>query len=225
MEYGYVRVSSRDQNIARQMDGMRRFGIQDKSVFIDYQSGKDFERKNYRRLIRTLRKGDLLVIKSIDRLGRDYQAIIDEWRKITKEIGADIVVLDMPLLDTRKNGLHGLVGHFIGDVVLQILSFVAENERANIRERQTEGIRLAKERGVRFGRPRKPLPNGAGNILADYKAHRMNCTEASEKLGISQTTFFKILSEAKAREEKQTGTSKAVTDCHCPEESFIHKLN
>jgi len=199
MEYGYVRVSSRDQNVARQMDEMRRFGIPNDRVFIDYQSGKDFERRNYRKLIKLLERGDLLVIKSIDRLGRDYQMIIDEWRKITKTLGADIFVVDMPVLDTRETGSQGLMGRFISDVVLQILSFVAENERTNIRERQAEGIKLAKARGVRFGRPRKKLSEGAENVFLDYKNRKINCKRAAESIGVSVTTFFEILSDRRKK--------------------------
>ncbi len=195
MEYGYVRVSSRDQNVARQMDDMKRLGIPKDRVFIDYQSGKDFERKNYKRLLSVLKKSDLVAIKSIDRLGRDYQMIIDEWRRITKVIGADILVIDMPLLDTRETGGQGLVGRFISDIVLQILSFVAENERTNIKERQAEGIKLAKERGVRFGRPRKGIPEKAGLFLEEYRKGAITAGEAARRIGISRSTFFKLRSE------------------------------
>lgn len=197
MEYGYVRVSSRDQNIARQMDDMKRLGIPKSQIFIDYQSGKDFARKNYRKLIRKLKKGDVLVIKSIDRLGRDYQMIIDEWRKITKVIGADILVIDMPLLDTRESGGQGLVGHFISDIVLQVLSFVAQNERENIKERQAEGIRLAKQRGVKFGRPPIRLSKEANLIFLKYEQNKINGKEAAKALGISRSTFFKIVAKRK----------------------------
>lgn len=193
MEYGYVRVSSRDQNVARQMDDMQKLGIPKKRIFIDYQSGKDFERKNYQRLIKRLKKGDLVVIKSIDRLGRDYQMIIDEWRRISKVIGADILVIDMPLLDTRESGGQGLVGRFISDIVLEILSFVAENERSNIKERQAEGIRLAKERGVRFGRPKKKLHRGSARILSRYETHFLTAKQAAQELGVSRSTFYKIV--------------------------------
>jgi DNA invertase Pin-like site-specific DNA recombinase len=197
MDYGYVRVSSRDQNVARQMDDMEKLGIPKDRVFIDYQSGKNFERKNYQHLIKRLKKGDLLVIKSIDRLGRDYQMIIDEWRRISKVIGADILVIDMPLLDTRESGGQGLVGRFISDIVLQILSFVAENERLNIKERQAEGIRLAKARGVRFGRPRKRLPKDCSNIIFRYEAGIINRDETIEELGISRSTFYKMMAKRK----------------------------
>ena len=152
MKYAYVRVSTASQNIDRQMEEMFRQDIEFKNIFIDYQSGKDFERRNYQKLIKRLKKDDLLVIKSIDRLGRDYNMILDEWKKITKIIEADIMVIDMPLLDTRVEGKN-LVGKFISDIVLQVLSFVAQNECENIKQRQAEGIRIAKAKGVHMGRP------------------------------------------------------------------------
>lgn len=151
--YAYARVSARDQNLVRQIEAFQAFDVDKKNIYSDKKSGKDFERKNYLRLLRKLKKGDLLVIKSIDRLGRNYKMITEEWRRITNEIEADILVLDMPLLDTRAKS-DSLIGKFISDIVLQVLSFVAENERENIRARQAEGIALAKARGVRFGRPR-----------------------------------------------------------------------
>ena len=150
-KYGYVRVSSRDQNEDRQMIAMKQEGIEGKNIFIDKQSGKDFDRPAYRRMLRKLRENDLLVVKSIDRLGRDYEEITRQWRHITKEIKADIKVLDMPLLDTTRS--KDLLGNFIADLVLQVLSYAAENERENIRQRQKEGIEAARARGVRFGRP------------------------------------------------------------------------
>ena len=158
MNYGYVRVSSQTQNIARQMEELKNFELDKKCIFIDKQSGKDFERKNYQRMKRKLKKGDLLIVKSIDRLGRNYDMIINEWAEITKVIEADIYVIDFPLLDTRLDETN-LVGKFISDIVLQVLSFVAQNERENIRQRQAEGIRLAKERGVHMGLPRYILPD------------------------------------------------------------------
>ncbi len=154
MQYGYARVSASDQNLGRQIEEFLKFGIEENNIFSDKKSGKNFDRKEYTRLIKRLRAGDLLVVKSIDRLGRNYEAIIDEWKKITSHIGADILVLDMPLLDTRDKA-DNLVGRFISDIVLQLLSFVAENERQNIRARQAEGIALAKQRGISFGRPKK----------------------------------------------------------------------
>lgn len=151
--YAYARVSSRDQNLFRQLNAFAEYGIDEKHIFADKKSGKNFERKAYGRLLKKLRKGDLLVIKSIDRLGRNYDQIISEWSKIVNTLGADILVLDMPLLDTRTKA-STLIGKFISDIVLQVLSFVAENERENIKARQQEGIKAAKERGVRFGRPK-----------------------------------------------------------------------
>ncbi len=150
--YAYARVSAQDQNVARQIDAFRAVGIREPFIFVDKKSGKDFDRENYKKLLKKLKEGDTLFIKSIDRLGRNYSAILDEWTRITHKIGADIVVLDMPLLDTRAKA-DDLIGKLISDIVLQILSFVAENERTNIRERQREGINSAKLRGVKFGRP------------------------------------------------------------------------
>ncbi len=152
MIYAYARVSAKDQNLERQFSAFLEFGIEKSHVFSEKKSGKDFERKEYKRLLKRLKAGDLLVIKSIDRLGRNYSQIIEEWKRITNIIGADILVLDMPLLDTRIKA-DTLVGKFISDIVLQVLSFVAENERKNIKERQSEGIKTAREKGVRFGRP------------------------------------------------------------------------
>ena len=149
MNYGYVRVSSTTQNVARQMEEMYKLGLSNKQIYIDKQSGKDFERKNYQKLKRKLKKDDLLIIKSIDRLGRNYDIIINEWADITKIIEADIKVIDFPLLDTRIEGKN-LIGKFISDIVLQVLSFVAQNERENIRQRQAEGIRIAKEKGIQW---------------------------------------------------------------------------
>lgn len=161
--YGYVRVSSTDQNENRQMIALRRVLVPEKNIFLDKQSGKDFERPHYKRLVRKLKAGDLLYILSIDRLGRNYEEIQKQWRVLTKEIGVDICVLDMPLLDTR-NG-KDLMGTFIADLVLQILSFVAQNERENIKKRQAEGIAAAKAKGIKFGRPGKPLPGDFGEIV------------------------------------------------------------
>ncbi len=155
--YGYVRVSTYDQNEDRQIIALHEIGVVDKNIYMDKQSGKDFNRPQYKKMVRKLQKDDLIYVKSIDRLGRDYDEIQNQWRILTKEKGADIVVLDMPLLDTRRG--KDLIGTFLSDIVLQVLSFVAENERANIRQRQAEGIAAAKARGVQFGRPTKPLPD------------------------------------------------------------------
>ena len=165
--YGYIRVSSREQNEDRQILALKELSIPEKNLFIDKQSGKDFERPQYRKMVRKLKKDDLLYIKSIDRLGRNYSEILEQWRILTKEKGIDIVVLDMPLLDTRRG--KDLMGTFLSDIVLQVLSFVAENERTNIRQRQAEGIAAAKARGVRFGRPPKPLPENFHHLYQQWK--------------------------------------------------------
>ena len=154
--YGYIRVSTREQNEDRQLIALQSVPVPERGIFLDKQSGADFERPQYRRLVKKLKPGDLLYIKSIDRLGRNYEEILNQWRVLTKEKGVDIVVLDMPLLDTRRG--KDLVGTFLSDIVLQVLSFVAENERANIRQRQAEGIAAARKRGVRFGRPSVTAP-------------------------------------------------------------------
>ncbi len=191
--YGYVRVSSADQNEARQIIAMAKEGIKQKNIFTDKQSGKDFERPEYLKLLKKLKKGDLLLIKSIDRLGRNYEEIIEQWRLITKEIGADIRVLDMPLLDTT---LHkDLMGTFIADLVLQVLSFAAENERSNIRQRQREGIDAAQARGVRFGRPRVPESKEMREAIRLYMQNKISLSKALSMSGISKTTFYKILKE------------------------------
>ena len=190
MTYGYVRVSSQTQHIARQMEEMYKLGLVNKCIYVDKQSGKDFERKNYQKLKRKLRKNDLLIIKSIDRLGRNYDMIMNEWADITKNIGCDIFVIDFPLLDTRIEGKN-LVGKFISDIVLQILSFVAQNERENIKQRQAEGIRLAKERGVHMGRPKYILPDNFESIVRKYHKKEITNTEAINILKMNRGTFFK----------------------------------
>ena len=192
MKYAYVRVSTASQNIDRQMEEMFRQDIEFKNIFIDYQSGKDFERRNYQKLLKKLKKDDLLVIKSIDRLGRDYNMILDEWKKITKIIEADIMIIDMPLLDTRVEGKN-LVGKFISDIVLQVLSFVAQNERENIKQRQAEGIRIAKAKGVHMGRPNYVLPNNYEHVINKYIKREINNKEAQQLLNMSRGTFFKYL--------------------------------
>ena len=196
MEYAYIRVSTKTQKIDRQYKEIKGLGITDKYIYIDKESGKDFNRTNYQRLIKKLKKDDLLIIKSIDRLGRNYQMIIDEWTRITKNIEANIKVLDMPLLDTRIEG-RNLVGKFISDIVLQVLSFVAENERNNIKERQAEGIRIAKEKGVKFGRPKKVLPPNTNDILLKFIHKEITNTEASTFIGISRGTFFRLVKSYK----------------------------
>lgn len=192
MEYAYIRVSTRTQNIARQPEEIKKYGLPKRNIYIDKESGKDFNRTNYQRLIKKIKKDDLLIIKSIDRLGRNYTMIMEEWQKITKKIGANILVIDMPILDTRQHP-ENLIGRFIADIVLQLLSFVAENERINIKERQKEGIRIAKEKGVKFGRPKVKLPDNKDEIIEKYKRKEITNKEASKILGISRGTFFRIL--------------------------------
>lgn len=197
MIYAYVRVSTKHQNIDRQYEEIKALDIDDKYIYIDRESGKDFDRTKYQKLIKKLKKDDLLIIKSIDRLGRNYHMILEEWSRITKTIGADIKVLDMPLLDTRIEGKN-LVGKFISDIVLQVLSFVAENERTNIKQRQAEGIRIAKEKGVKFGRPKAILPPNTNDILDKYINKEINNIEAAELIGISRGTFFRLIKERKS---------------------------
>ena len=185
--YGYIRVSTREQNEDRQLIALREMSVPEKNIFMDKQSGKDFDRPAYKRLLRKLKKDDLLYIKSIDRLGRNYLEIQEQWRAITKDKGVDIVVLDMPLLDTRRG--KDLGGTFLADIVLQVLSFVAENERTNIRQRQAEGIAAAKARGVRFGRPPKPLPEGFHCAYQRWKSGKCTCTAAAKECGMPLATF------------------------------------
>jgi DNA invertase Pin-like site-specific DNA recombinase len=192
MTYAYIRVSSKTQHIDRQLSEIVKLNIPTKHIFIDKESGKDFNRKQYRRLKSKLKKDDLVIIKSIDRLGRNYQMIIDEWAYITRTVGADIQVLDMPLLDTRSHP-ENLVGKFISDIVLQILSFVAENERDNIKQRQAEGIRIAKEKGVHMGRPRYVKPDNFDEIVSLFKDKQISLSEAISTLELSKSTFYKYL--------------------------------
>lgn len=196
MIYAYIRVSTKHQNIDRQFEEIKALGIDDKYIYIDKESGKDFDRTKYQKLIKKLKKDDLLIIKSIDRLGRNYRMILEEWARITKTIGADIKVLDMPLLDTRIEGKN-LVGKFISDIVLQVLSFVAENERINIKQRQAESIRIAKEKGVKFGRPKAILPPNTIDILDKYINRKLTNIEVTKLIGVSRGTFFRLVKERK----------------------------
>lgn len=191
--YGYVRVSSTDQNEDRQMLAMRERGVASDHIYMDKQSGKDFEREQYLRLVQILQKGDLLYLLSIDRLGRNYEEIQKQWRILTKEIGVDICVMDMPLLDTR-NG-KDLMGTFIADLVLQILSFVAESERVNIRKRQEQGIAAAKAKGVQFGRPGLAVPKEFPVIVGQWEGKKISFSEALKQSGMSQATFYRRLRE------------------------------
>src|SRR5690554_436076 len=192
MTYAYIRVSSKTQHIDRQLSEIVKLNIPTKHIFIDKESGKDFNRKQYRRLKSKLKKDDLVIIKSIDILGRNYQMIIDEWAYITRTVGADIQVLDMPLLDTRSHP-EKLVGKFISDIVLQILSFVAENERDNIEQRQAEGIRIAKEKGIHMGRPRYVKPDNFDDIVSSFKNKQISLNDAISTLELSKSTFYKYL--------------------------------
>lgn len=191
--YGYVRVSSTDQNEDRQLIALREQGVDEKNIFIDKQSGKDFERPNYKKLVNELKAGDLLYIISIDRLGRNYEEIQKQWRVLTKEICIDICVLDMPMLDTR-NG-KDLMGTFIADLVLQILSFVAQSERENIKKRQTEGIAAAKAKGVKFGRPEKEVPDDFEKIVKAWEQKKLPFEEVLKRCGMSEATFYRRLRE------------------------------
>ena len=185
--YGYARVSSKHQNEERQLIALRAFGIRDRDIYCDRQSGKDFDRPNYQRLLLRLQAGDVFVVKSIDRLGRNYAEILEQWRFLTKEKGIDIVVLDMPLLDTRRG--KDLLGTFLSDIVLQVLSFVAENEHTNIRQRQAEGIAAAKAKGIRFGRPPKPLPENFHSVYQRWKMGEITGTAAAKECGMPLATF------------------------------------
>lgn len=185
--YGYIRVSSTDQNEDRQQIALRKRAVPKENIYMDKQSGKDFNRPQYKKLVRRLRSGDLLYILSIDRLGRNYEEIQNQWRVLTKEIGVDICVIDMPLLDTRSG--KDLLGTFIADLVLQILSFVAESERTNIRKRQAEGIAAARARGVRFGRPPRPLPENYPSVYLRWRAGDITGVAAAKECGMPLSTF------------------------------------
>lgn len=187
--FGYVRVSSKDQNVERQLVAMEPLKIPENNLYIEKISGKDFDRPKYKRLLKKIKENDVLYVKSIDRLGRNYEDIIEQWRIITKEIGADIVVIDMPLLDTRKG--KDLVGTLIADIVLQLLSFVAQSERESIRQRQAEGIAVAKARGVRFGRRCIQVPKAFDKIYWQWKKEEISAREASRRLNVDFKTFKK----------------------------------
>ena len=193
MEYGYARVSTKEQNELRQLIALREFGLTDRAIFVDKQSGKDFDRRSYQRLLRKLKDGDTLVIKSIDRLGRNYEEILEQWRIITKEKSAAIVVLDMPLLDTRRN--RDLTGTLIADIVLQLLSYVAQTEREFIHQRQAEGIAAAKARGVKFGRRPKNRPADYEIIKKAWCEGSLSARAASQQLGVTHRTFMKWIGQ------------------------------
>ena len=195
MNYGYIRVSSKDQCEDRQWLALKQFDIPRKNIYVDKVSGKNFERPQYNRLVKKLRKGDVLIVLSIDRLGRNYDEIQNQWRIITKVKQVDIVVLDMPLLDTRKKGDQDLTGTFIADMVLQILAYVAQIERENIKQRQKEGIYAAKSRGVIFGRPRKDVPQNFKEIKNQWLQNQITSRQAAKALGIAQSTFLRWVQE------------------------------
>lgn len=186
--YGYCRVSGKDQNESRQIIALHEYGVQDDNIFIDKQSGKDFNRPKYKKLMRKIRKDDLIYVKSIDRLGRNYEDIIEQWKYITKEKQADIVVMDMPLLDTRRG--KDLMGTFLTDIVLALLSYVAENERDNIRQRQAEGIAAAKAKGIRFGPEPMPLPDNFYEVYLEWKNKKITVSEAANKCNLARSTFY-----------------------------------
>ena len=197
--YAYARVSARDQNLGRQIAAVTEFGIDKNRIFSDKKSGKDFDRKEYKKLVKKLKHGDLLVVKSIDRLGRNYDRIIAEWSFITNTIGADILVLDMPLLDTRTK-TDTLVGKFISDIVLQVLSFVAQNERENIKQRQADGIRIAKQNGVKFGRPKRQYTDDFMSVAKDYICKRISSKDAIQILNIKRENFYYHIRQIKKEE-------------------------
>ena len=203
--YGYIRVSSTDQNEERQVLALREAAVPEENIYMDKQSGESFDRPAYQRLVSRLRPGDLLCVLSIDRLGRSYEEIQNQWRRLTREMGADICVLDMPLLDTR-NG-KDLMGTFIADLVLQILSFVAQSERENIRKRQAQGIAAARARGVRFGRPPREPPGNFPDIVVDWEAGRLGLPEVLRRAGMSKATFYRRLRELR----KQAALSEHTT--------------
>ena len=194
--YGYVRVSSRDQNEDRQLMAMNEIGIEKKNIYIDKQPGKDFDRPRYKKMLKKFKSGDILYIKSIDRLGRNYDEILGQWRILTKEKCVDIVVMDMPLLDTREKD-DSLTGRFIADLVLQILSYVAQTEREFIKKRQAEGIAAAKARGVKFGAKRKPVPDGFEKVKSEWQSGKISVRKAGEMLNIPASTFYKWCKEEK----------------------------
>lgn len=195
MDYGYARVSTKDQNEQRQIIALERCGIARQDIYIDKQSGKDFNRKNYKRLKKRIKAGDAIVIKSIDRLGRNYDEILEEWRTITKDKGCDIIVIDMPLLDTRKS--RDLTGTLISDIVLQLLSYVAETERTFIRQRQAEGIAAAKEKGIKFGRNPLTRPANYAEIRETWEEGMISARTAAKMLGVTHNTFLKWTREEK----------------------------
>ena len=195
--YGYARVSAKDQKLRRQIDALTDFPVAEGCIYADKASGKDFERPEYRKLVKRLRPGDVMVVKSIDRLGRNYDEILEQWRTLTKRKSVDVVVIDMPLLDTRVVD-KDVTGVFIADLVLQLLSYVAQVERDNTKQRQAEGIAAARARGVRFGRPPKRVPDDFGRVRELWRAGEISAREAARRLGVSRSTFEKWANSAAA---------------------------
>lgn len=200
--YGYIRVSSKDQNIDRQVNALKKVKLFEKDLFIDKQSGKNFERKNYQKMVSKLKAGDEVYVKSIDRLGRDYEEIMEQWRFLTKVKNIEIIVLDFPLLDTRYQS-NGLTGKLISDLVLQILSYVAQFEREQIRKRQAEGIKIAKEKGVRFGRPKTDIPKEFEEMYQLWKKNEISKREAARRLKTNHNTFTNWINRKEAKENKK----------------------
>lgn len=198
-KYGYIRVSAKDQNEERQLIAMKELDVNLDRIFMDKQSGKDFQRPQYKKMVRELRKNDLIYIKSIDRLGRNYSEILEQWRILTKERGVDIVVLEMPLLDTRRG--KDLMGTFLSDIVLQVLSFVAENERSNIKQRQAEGIAAAKARGIQFGRPKIEMPDNFMQLVSQWENKKIRLSYVLEVCQISKATFYRRLNQCRQNDE------------------------
>ena len=201
-KYAYIRVSTKEQNPERQYFAIEQCGVMEKNIFMDQMSGKDFRRPEYQKMLSKLKQGDLLVIKSIDRLGRNYEEILGQWREITKEVGADIQVIDMPLLNTGRD-FQDLTGEFISELVLQILAYVAEIERSFIRQRQAEGIAAAKAKGIKFGRARQELPAGFISYYQKWKAGKISIREAAKALDISHSTFYRRCKEMEGQEQGQ----------------------
>lgn len=196
--FGYVRVSTKEQNEARQIEALSHYDIDDRDLYIDKVSGKDFDRPEYKRMKSNLRKGDIVVVKSIDRLGRNYTEILKEWQSITKELGCQIVVVDMPLLNTAHPKQPDLTSQFVADIVLQILAYVAENERNNIKQRQLEGISIALKNGVKFGRPRIEKPSEWDTVYSEWVQGNIKAVEAMKKLNLKPNTFYRMVEEEKA---------------------------
>ena len=214
MIFAYARVSSRDQNLTRQLDAFEAFGVDKKHIYCDKKSGKNFSREGYKKLLKKLKKGDLLVIKSIDRLGRNYKMITEEWNNIVNNIGADILVLDMPILDTRTTD-SSVIGKFISDIVLQILSFVAENERESIRARQAEGIAIAKARGIKFGRPPKKYSDEFIETAKKFRSKEISLKEALDATGMKQSNFYYHMDRCEriAAAEQTENTERTHKNC------------